>query len=348
MREPLPLNERPASRPSHLPFEVLWSFADCKYDEDSGITPSNPSRPSMHACIRHADGTKISTDELLALPEPTDKRFHSKGNARTRMHFRNGHLTEYLQELTSLEKLAPVLSLCTGQWKADYLIGQQLIADGKKGKKRNGSVSASSAQPEKRRRGVLKRSGPDESNKASSELSSLPLRSEVTSAPATIDITYIKVTPTVNSLLDIMTTEFPSADAINLLQSMKLDMSFGTGQASADALAFLARIENADPNDPELSEDDTDSCWGHQQFTAGALSLRKVLVSWGSIGSVAMACNLIAAAIKTCRAARHICFVRKQTPTSFLSDAFLQETVELLWALWKEAGAVRVFYIQTC
>ncbi|KAI0039375.1 hypothetical protein FA95DRAFT_1612614 [Auriscalpium vulgare] len=404
----------------------------------------------MRACIRNADGTKISTDEwraikdfahlsvvkLLELPEPADRQFHSKGKTRTRMYFRNGHLTEYLQELTQLEKRAPILSLCSGQWKADYLIGQLLTSDGKRNKKRGGSVTGSSSQPEKRRRGAVKESlghdngGNDSSQRrptppipglsepvlqrgeaaqhcpepatphatqlsqlddefnseneaqrrpepatparesesqtsvqhgstaspssprqplgasptsalpmASSELSSVSLRSEVPSGPTAIDITYIKVNSTVDSLLGIMKTEFPSDDAIDLLQSMKLNMSFGAGQASENALLLLARIENADPNNPELSEEETDSCWGHQQFTAGTLSLRGALVSWDSIGSVAVACQFIAAAIKTCRVARHICFVRKKTPASFLSDAYLRETIERLWALWKDAGA---------
>jgi len=51
-----------------------------------------------------------------------------------------------------------------------------------------------------------------------------------------------------------------------------------------------------------------------------------------------MACCLIAASIKTCKVAQHICFEQKITTGSYLSDAYLQNLVKVLWTLWKKVG----------
>jgi hypothetical protein len=101
-------------------------------------------------------------------------------------------------------------------------------------------------------------------------------------------------------------------------------------------VAFLDRIENADPNSPDISDDDKNAAWGHYQFTASSLTCRSVLLSWSSVGSVDFACQLIAAAIKTSRVARQICHLNQLKPTSFLSDIYLSNIIELLWGLCKD------------
>ena len=45
--------------------------------------------------------------------------------------------------------------------------------------------------------------------------------------------------------------------AVDLLKAMQTHLDFGTGQASGGVTALIDRINNADPNSPELSEDDT-------------------------------------------------------------------------------------------
>jgi hypothetical protein len=99
--------------------------------------------------------------------------------------------------------------------------------------------------------------------------------------------------------------------------------------------AFLERIETADPNSPDLSDDDNNESWGHYQFTSGQMTCSSVLTSWSSVGGTKGACRLIAAAIKTCKVARHICFSRAIEPTSYLSDVYLELVVGSLWSLWK-------------
>jgi hypothetical protein len=102
---------------------------------------------------------------------------------------------------------------------------------------------------------------------------------------------------------------------------------------SQSVSAFLERIESADPNAPDISEDDTDANWGHYQFTAGNLRCSTVLSSWDEIGATT-AKKLIAAALKTCQVARHICFEHGVNASGYLSDAYLQTLIQSLWTSW--------------
>jgi hypothetical protein len=125
---------------------------------------------------------------------------------------------------------------------------------------------------------------------------------------------------------------------------MEASPNFKIGKPSEDALAFLSRIRDANPNGSDLSEDDSDANWGHYQFTAGQLTISAVLADWDAVGSCQIACELIAAALKTCKVARHLCFERNVSATSYLSDAYLQNIVSKLWDLWQEAGGVSASY----
>jgi len=144
------------------------------------------------------------------------------------------------------------------------------------------------------------------------------------------------------SLTGEFTERFSSIkDAIHLLNAMESSPDFKAGKSSDDFVAFLARIKNLDPNDPSLSEDDLDASWGHYQFTGGRLTCSAVLTNWDAVGGCEFACDLIAAALKTCKVARHLCFERKIEATSYLSDVYLENVVLKLWDLWKSAGGVR-------
>jgi len=123
---------------------------------------------------------------------------------------------------------------------------------------------------------------------------------------------------------------------------MESSPKFKVGKSSDDFTAFLARIDSADPNESNLSEDDLDASWGHYQFTAGCLTCTTVLTSWDVVGGSSNACNLIAAALKTCKVTRHLCFEHNITTTSYLSDIYLENVVSKLWDLWKSAGGVRI------
>jgi hypothetical protein len=132
--------------------------------------------------------------------------------------------------------------------------------------------------------------------------------------------------------------EFPLIPhAKELLKSMQSNMSFQSGGPLDDVITFLDRIENADPHSPDISDDDKNESWGHYQFTAATLTCTSMLISWDSIGNVSMACRLLAAAIKTCKVARHLCFSYNISPASYLSDVYLSSVVELLWRFWTES-----------
>jgi hypothetical protein len=140
---------------------------------------------------------------------------------------------------------------------------------------------------------------------------------------------------------ETISQDFPTIPyAVDLLKSMQANASFNSGEPSSDVAAFLDRIERADPNSAELSEDNTNQCWGHYHFTAGSLTCTTVLTSWRNIGNTNVACKLIAAAIKTAKVARHLCFSGNIQSISYLSDVYLSTVIDLLWSSWKNAGGV--------
>jgi hypothetical protein len=126
---------------------------------------------------------------------------------------------------------------------------------------------------------------------------------------------------------------------------MESSPEFKVGKSSDDFTTFLERIKNANLNDPNLSEDNLNASWGHYQFTAGRLTCTTVLTSWDVVGGCSNACDLIAAALKTCKVARHLCFERVVEVTSYLSDIYLENVVSKLWDLWKSAGGVRGYLL---
>jgi len=101
---------------------------------------------------------------------------------------------------------------------------------------------------------------------------------------------------------------------------------------------FLSWIENTDPGDPSLSKDDTGSCWGHYQFTSGGMRITSVMQSWDCVRGTAVACKLIAAAIKTCKVTCHIFWAEHQCyfiPGRCLS---LEPNQRTLWHVGQSRG----------
>lgn len=144
-------------------------------------------------------------------------------------------------------------------------------------------------------------------------------------------------------MIATMSQDFPSVPhATGLLQAMQNSPNncvshYPRNGPSASVAVFLDRIEQTDPSSPEISEDNTNESWGHYQYTASSLTCRTVLTSWASIGNTGIACRLIAGAIRICKVARHLCFSRNIEPTSYLSDIYLANIIELLWDLWTKA-----------
>ncbi|KAF8801426.1 hypothetical protein BYT27DRAFT_7115014 [Phlegmacium glaucopus] len=109
---------------------------------------------------------------------------------------------------------------------------------------------------------------------------------------------------------------------------MAASPDFKSSTPSDNVATFLNRIEAVDPNSSEIEEDDSNQCWGHWQFTAGGLTITNVIRDWACVGGVNMACKLLAATIRTCKVAHHICLEQNITSSSFLSDVYLNNMVE--------------------
>lgn len=120
---------------------------------------------------------------------------------------------------------------------------------------------------------------------------------------------------------------------------MKACPDFQSSLPSSNLKLFLTRIEKADPNDTTIDEDNKGASWGHYQFTAGSMTCASVMTSWEAIGNTDTACKLIAAAIRTCKVARHVCEKTNIRASSYISDVYLGRVVKTLWDLWTLAQA---------
>jgi len=126
---------------------------------------------------------------------------------------------------------------------------------------------------------------------------------------------------------------------------MNARRSFKQGEASAKVTMLLKHIKSADPASPDIDEDNRGQNWGHYQFTAGSLNLVSSLTSWQDVGCVNTAFELMAAAIKTCQDAQLMC-ANDGTPrtSGFISNMYLEKTLECLENCWVGAGGVRAFF----
>ncbi|RXW16845.1 hypothetical protein EST38_g9005 [Candolleomyces aberdarensis] len=126
--------------------------------------------------------------------------------------------------------------------------------------------------------------------------------------------------------------------AVKLLQAFAEVEPPPCVEPSADVVALYERICDADPNSDSFLEEDTNEGWGHWQYTAGGLNVKRAVSSWNAVGSIDVACQLIAVGLKTCKVARHICFHRLGTMDGpgLMSDVFFEILVSQLWEMWKE------------
>ena len=140
--------------------------------------------------------------------------------------------------------------------------------------------------------------------------------------------------------IDIMSNDFPTlSGAVVVLRAMDRATGLEAREPSEDVNVLLNRLNLADPDAPDVDEDDSNENWGHAQFTAGGLTIRSALVDWQAVGSTSTAFKLIAAAIRTCKVARALCAARGRTTTAYLADNYLEQLFEWLEYCWKDAQA---------
>lgn len=106
-----------------------------------------------------------------------------------------------------------------------------------------------------------------------------------------------------------LSTDFPNMTTIaNLFDAMEANPHFTDKPPSTTVVHFIDTLEAADPNSPDLSEDETDAQWGHKQLSG---IWKGVLTSWDAIGCCDVATRLLAALLRTCRVARYVCSERR-------------------------------------
>ncbi|KAJ3499962.1 hypothetical protein NMY22_g19427 [Coprinellus aureogranulatus] len=161
--------------------------------------------------------------------------------------------------------------------------------------------------------------------------------------PSNIDVSFIQVDHSIATLKEHF-TQFPVNHANEVLDALAKGIAALSLQDSHDAsqlpsheaAVFLTNIDDADPNaetfDPS-DDDNNNSGWGHYQYTTGGRTITSSLLTWDSLGSIEFAQKLLAAALKTCKVARYLCQARKRPSPSFISDVYLANLVEHIWAL---------------
>ncbi|PPR02121.1 hypothetical protein CVT26_008825 [Gymnopilus dilepis] len=155
-------------------------------------------------------------------------------------------------------------------------------------------------------------------------------------APTRVDVDFVLVDHSVHSLRFELKALIPAVECVaDFLNAIEKYPNHFNGQPSEELLSLIAVIEDADPNAPGLSEDDTNANWGHRQLSG---AWRMLLSKWDNIGNATVACKLVAAVARTCKVARLLCTERKISANSFLCDNYLEQMIASLWTRWREAG----------
>ena len=148
--------ERDSSgRPLQYPQTVLWTFEDCKTDPSIDFTAANEARVALHKIIRHANGTMITNSAVKAITSrarPIVNKIlarvpsHIQHKEIGKVYFRTTYPTEWDAGCEELETAQPLLRLCAGHWKAEFVLAQ-VIKSMKRGKK-GALTTARPASPE--------------------------------------------------------------------------------------------------------------------------------------------------------------------------------------------------------
>lgn len=124
---------------------------------------------------------------------------------------------------------------------------------------------------------------------------------------------------------------------------MNAQSTFEQGKPSEKVATLLEHVQFADPGSPDIDEDNSCQSWGHDQFTASGISPSSLLTTWQDIGDVTTAFKLVAAALKTCEEVRLMCANTRAPKTAgFISDVYLEQTLDIIKKCWVDAGGVRL------
>ncbi|KAL6298234.1 hypothetical protein BKA93DRAFT_932207 [Sparassis latifolia] len=292
--------------------------------------------------------------DLLSLPPPQECRYRNV--KKTKKVLRAAYPRKWEAAMLKMEKMQPLLALyfeadddddvshvstsivstSVGKPSASETVGVSTAATSQTSavnKRRRGHSSSSSKPKKKPAANVALQHAKDTTFApvtaptlepqlgAITNILVPPAPSSLTSssgptAKVAVDVSFINIDSSIENLIDMLSGSHTGlTSGFELLNAMKLKPAFGVGSPTPEVIVFIEHIENADPNAPDLSEDDLGTAWGHYQFTAGSMT-----------------------SSSTCKVARHVCFVNGIEANTYLSEAYLETTFEILWRLWKAAG----------
>ena len=148
-----------SGRPLQYPPAILWTFEDCKKDPSIDFTVANEARVALQKIIRHPNGTMVTHSAVKAITSRArpivDKILaripsHIQRKDIGKSYFRTTYPAEWDGACHELETAQPLLKLCSGHWKAEFVLAQ-VIQSIKRGKNLKGKAAASnsrSASPE--------------------------------------------------------------------------------------------------------------------------------------------------------------------------------------------------------
>ncbi|KAH9026117.1 hypothetical protein EDB85DRAFT_1893535 [Lactarius pseudohatsudake] len=119
-------------------------------------------------------------------------------------------------------------------------------------------------------------------------------------------------------------------------------LSFKQSKLSKQVMTLFNCVQFSGPSLPDIDRDNVCQGWGHEQFTAGGVTLLSSLTSWQEVGNVATTLKLVAATIKTCQEARSMC-ENARTPkmSGFISNVYLKKTLKCLESCWVGASGIK-------
>ena len=132
-----------SGQPLQYPPTVLWTFEDCKTDPSIDFTAANKARVALHKIIWHPNGTMITNLAVKAITSrarPIVNKIlaqvpsHIQHKKIGKVYFWTTYPTEWDAGCQELESTQPLLKLCAGHWKAEFVLAQ-VIKSMKRGKK---------------------------------------------------------------------------------------------------------------------------------------------------------------------------------------------------------------------
>lgn len=93
-----------------------------------------------------------------------------------------------------------------------------------------------------------------------------------------------------------------------------------------------------------VDEDNDNRQWGHSHYKSG---INNTLLTWGSVGSVGVAFQLLAAGLRISACTRHICYKRRihiPADSTLIADVYLERLTNRLVHVWQKADGVCIFF----